>query len=107
MSPALAWPRIHSHSATPVTASRISHRSAICPEPAQVKAIQVRCVRLRHLATVFASRASSRASPPKALTTALAPMASASTPPIRVSHWFDSRAVGASTCVARPTVRAM
>ena len=51
MSPALAWPCIHSHNATPVTASRISHRSAICPEPAQVKAIQVRCVRLRHLAT--------------------------------------------------------
>ena len=87
-----------------ITASRISHSSTSCPDPAQVNAIQVRSVRRRHLASTRASRASSAASPPNALTTAFVPTASASTPPMRVSHWFDSRAIGASTRVASPTV---
>lgn len=104
MSPALACPRDHSHSAAPVAAMRMSHSSASWPDPAQVNAIQVRRVRRCHLATVRASSASSCASPPNAFTTAFVPIASASTPPIFVSHWFDSRAIGASTRVASPTV---
>lgn len=66
---------------------------------------QVRPVRLRHLVTTLASRPSSRTSPPNPLTTALHEIASASEPPMRVSHEFASRAAGAtqSTEVATTT----
>ncbi|CFP60294.1 Uncharacterised protein [Bordetella pertussis] len=53
-------------------------------------------MRWRHLSVTRASRASSRHSAPKALTTALQLTASASAPPMRVSQALPRRAAGAT-----------
>ncbi len=104
-SPGLAAARHHSPSASPTSAVRKTSSSANWAVPLQVTRIQVRCVRLRHLPRMRASRSSSRASAPKALTTALLPIASLSTPPSRVSSAFESAAAGSITRVAsRPAV---
>lgn len=72
--------------------------------PDHVPRHQVRRVRRCHLDTCQRSRASSRSSAPNDFTTALAPTASASTPPMRVSQAFDTEAAGAVQRVARVTV---
>ena len=67
---------------------------------------QVRLVRDAHLPSVWFSRTSSRASAPKAFTTALQVMASASTPPTRVSQRFESCEAGATQATETPAASA-
>ncbi|ENP45695.1 hypothetical protein P038_01905 [Brucella abortus 99-9971-135] len=75
---------------------RITRRFVPWMKPFSVPMSHVRRVRLRHLFTTMASRSSSRASAPKALTTALHDMESASAPPMRVSQLLASVAAGAT-----------
>ncbi len=96
MSPTLAWLRDHSSSDAPRMPACIATSIAPWMPPLIVARIQVRRVRRRHLSTTRPSRPSSRVSAPKALTTGLQLMASASAPPMRVSQALPSRAAGAT-----------
>ena len=106
-SPASAWPPAQSSTAAPMIAVR-KMTSIICwLMPLNVPRHQTRRVRLRHLATTLPSRSSSRPSPPKPLTTALHEIASASDPPIRVSHELARLAAGATQVTDNSAVTAM
>ncbi|MNQ23429.1 hypothetical protein D3C85_365930 [compost metagenome] len=96
MSPTLAWLRDHSNSDAPRMAACMATSIAPWMPPLKVARTQVRRVRRRHLSITRSSRASSRVSAPKALTTALQLTASASAPPMRVSQALPSRAAGAT-----------
>ncbi|MNL66038.1 hypothetical protein D3C87_1904490 [compost metagenome] len=96
MSPTVAWLRDHSSKDAPRMAACIATSIAPWMPPFSVPRTQVRRVRWRHLFTTRSSRASSRASAPKALTTALQLTASASAPPMRVSQALPRRAAGAT-----------
>ena len=67
-----------------------------CPVALVVARRQCRLTRLRQRAIMRARIASSRASPPKAFTTALQLTASAKAPPTLLSQEEASRAIGAT-----------
>ena len=95
-SPGVACPCHHSQTAMPIVPMRSSSIAAVWAVPLQVARTQVARVRSRQRRRMRAVRASSRGSAPKALTTALAPTASASVPPSRVSQALERRAAGAT-----------
>ncbi len=99
-SPGVAWPRHQSHKPTAASVERTVSSTTCCPVPANVWRYHVRAVRRFQRATTAASRASSRSSAPYAFTTALQPSASASVPPMRVSHALESFEAGAMYVVA-------
>ena len=102
-SPGPAAPRAQASRAPSSTSARRLHRIESCASPDQVPRRQVRRERACHFAATRDRRSSSRASAAWALTTALAVIASAMAPLMRLSCALDRLAAGATTRTDRRT----